>query len=109
MSDALKGLSPAKGVQPNGSVRAVRDPVLTAKETSGSGDPVLKAIGAHRPATSEPKDPHPSVSVKVTRLPSGQTVTTFVNPNLSKTAEALYVMWLNHQVTIQGNVVDLYS
>lgn len=32
-----------------------------------------------------------------------------VNPTLSKTAEALYVMWLNRQVTVKGNLVDRYS
>lgn len=107
MINALKDILSAMDIQPDRLAQSVCDPVFPQKAMSGADD-LLKGIGTDRPGTQKPKDPDPLVSVKVIQLPSGKEVTTFVNPTLSKTAEALYVMWLNREVTVKGNVVDRY-
>lgn len=108
MINALKDILSEKDFQPDRLAHSVRDPVFPQKAMSGAYD-LLKGIGTDRPGTQNPKDPDPLVSIKVVQLRSGKEVTTFVNPTLSKTAEALYVMWLNRQVTVKGNLVDRYS
>lgn len=108
MINQLKDILSAKEIQPDRSARPVPDPVFPKKDMSGADRRFLEGIGGTHRAGIQLKDSHPTVLVKVIQLPSGKEITTFVNPTLSKTSEALYVMWLNREVTVKGNVVDRY-
>jgi len=90
------------------NVRAIaRQANLNAPDAAGNPTSELKNKNGFN--IPRPEDSHPSVFAKETRLPSGETITTFMNAELSKTGEELYVMWLNNQVKISGKIVDLYS
>lgn len=107
----LKSILPVRDL-PIQSVRSIHDrgsqegsiPLSQAVEKN-QNNPLSEGGGLEGP---KPADPHPHVSVAVMRRPTGEAVPTFFNPSLSKTGEELYVMWLNHQVTVKGNLVDVY-
>ncbi|MBI3804635.1 MAG: hypothetical protein HY282_12830 [Nitrospirae bacterium] len=104
----LSALSPWKDVAPAKAVRRGLNAVALRKETRDQIDRAPGANVGRRPDSPTPRGLSPSVSVRLTRSISGETIQTFMNPMLSKTGEELYVMWLNNQVIIQGKSVDLY-
>lgn len=97
----LKNILPVRGL-PSRSVRSIHD---RGSQEKNQNNPLSEGGELEGP---KPADPHPHVSVAVMRRATGEAVPTFFNPSLSKTGEELYVMWLNHQVTVKGNLVDVY-